>query len=339
MRLEHNVGPGGARNAGAASVTTELIAFVDADVLTPDDWLSPLLGHFADPRVGLVAPRVVGAGGTSWLARFETWRSPLDLGPAPARVRAGSRVSYVPAAALVVRSSVFRELGGFDTALRFGEDVDLVWRLDESGARCRYEPSAAVHHATRPSLTRWVRQRYEYGTSAAPLAGRHPGALAPVRISGWSALAWGVGALMSIPAGVVIGVGTTAALVPKLRPMEHPVAEAARLGGLGNLFAGRILASGVTRAWWPLSLVAALVSRRARRVVALCFVVPALADWAKDRPSIDPARALVLRVLDDLAYGAGVWSGAWRHRTTAPLRPDLTNWPPRPRPASRSTMA
>ena len=85
-----------------AAATTAFVAFVDADVDAPDDWLTPLLTHFADPRVALVAPRVRGAGGTSWLARFETWRSPLDLGPSPARIRSGSRVSYVPAAALVV---------------------------------------------------------------------------------------------------------------------------------------------------------------------------------------------------------------------------------------------
>jgi len=54
-----------------------------------------------------------------------------------------------------------------------------------------------------------------------------------------------------------------------------------------------------------------------------------LLDWRERRPPIDPARWLAVRVADDLAYGAGVWWGALRHRTLAPLWPDLSDWPGR----------
>jgi len=328
VRLDRNVGPGGARNNGAATAVSPLVAFVDADTSPRPGWLAPLLTHLADDRVGLVAPRIVApAQAHGRLARFEQWRSPLDLGPGPARIRAGSRVSYVPAAALLVRVEVFRAMGGFDAGLRFGEDVDLVWRIDEAGWGCRYEPISLVEHATRSDLRQWVRQRYEYGTSAAPLAERHPGALAPARVGGWSVLAWATAALVNVPAGIALGAGTSAALARKLRPMQHPYAEAFRLAGLGNLFAGRILASALLRAWWPFAVAAVLVSRRARRVVLAAALVPALVDWARDRPPIDPASATALRLLDDLAYGTGVWAGSIRRRTAAPLVPDLGNWP------------
>ncbi|MBA3606291.1 MAG: hypothetical protein H0W46_10055, partial [Acidimicrobiia bacterium] len=33
------------------------------------------------------------------------------------------------------------------------------------------------------------------------------------------------------------------------------------------------------------------------------------------------------RLLDDLAYGLGVWRGALAMRDVAALRPDLTPWP------------
>ena len=328
LRLSDNVGPGGARNRGALVSATPIIVFLDADTLPEPGWLLPLLAHFADARVGLVAPRIVAQGGAGGaLARFERWRSPLDLGSEPARIRSGSRVSYVPAAAIAVRASAFTALGGFDASLRFGEDVDLVWRLDEAGWGCRYEPGARVAHETRRDLTGWLRQRYEYGTSAAPLAERHPGALAPVRVSGWSAAAWMLGAAVSAPAGLALGLGSSLALARKLRPMGHPVREALRLAGLGNLFAGRILASALTRAWWPLALVAALVSRRARRVLALAAIVPAALELRADPPPLDPLRAFGLRVLDDAAYGAGVWAGAIRRRDAAALLPDFGNWP------------
>jgi mycofactocin system glycosyltransferase len=327
MRLDANVGPGGARNAGLAEVTTPFVAFVDADVEVDERELTGLLAWFDDPRVALVAPRITAAGGASARARFEAARSPLDLGPQPARVQATTRVSYVPAAALVCRTDALRSIGGFHTALRWGEDVDLVWRLREAGWRCRYEPSVVARHRTRRSMRAWLAQRFRYGTSAAPLAERHRGALAPVRMSGWSAATWAP-VLVGHPAvGLTVGIGTTIALVRKLRSI--PATECLRLAGLGNLYAGRLLAGTLTRAWWPLALGAALVSRRARRVVAAAALVPILLDFRRERPTLDPVRYAALHLLDDVAYGAGVWAGAWRDRTVDPLLPSFESWPPR----------
>jgi mycofactocin glycosyltransferase len=36
-----------------------------------------------------------------------------------------------------------------------------------------------------------------------------------------------------------------------------------------------------------------------------------------------------VRVLDDVAYGAGVWRGVLRERTIAPLLPRFSSWPGR----------
>jgi mycofactocin glycosyltransferase len=151
-------GPAAARNAAIAHVRTELIAFLDSDCVAPADWVRELAGHFEDPRVAAVAPRVGDPA--------------LDMGPRPADVAPGARVAYVPSAALIVRRAA---LGGFDEALRYGEDVDLVWRLHDRGWRIRYDPRVTVEHERGAMLSR----RFRYGTSAAPLAKRHPGRLAP----------------------------------------------------------------------------------------------------------------------------------------------------------------
>ena len=67
-------------------------------------WLDALLPHFADPAVGAVAPRIVpDEPGSTWLARYEGASSTLDMGARASIVRPGSRVPYVPGAALVVR--------------------------------------------------------------------------------------------------------------------------------------------------------------------------------------------------------------------------------------------
>ncbi|HEY5877010.1 MAG TPA: mycofactocin biosynthesis glycosyltransferase MftF [Ilumatobacteraceae bacterium] len=323
VRLERNHGPGAARQAGVALATTPYVAFLDTDTLPSSAWLDALLPHFTDERVGLVAPRIRSTPGRGLLARYERWRSPLDLGPAPARVRSGTRISYVPAAAVVVRIAALTAVGGFDATLRFGEDVDLVWRLDAAGWRVRYEPASTVLHDPRPSFGEWARQRFNYGSSAAPLADRHPGALAPARMNRWSAAAWGVG-VVAPPAGVAIAAATTAMLARKLATLQHPWRIAGRLAGLGHLFAGRILAAALVRAWFPFAVIAALMSRRARLITGVAVVAPPLVAWIRDRPEIDPVRAIGLHIADDLAYGAGLWRGMARARSLAAIRPVLT---------------
>jgi len=220
VRHAVNLGPAAARSTGLALVRTALVAFLDDDTEPSPGWLPPLLGHFADRRVALVAPRVRARPGPGRLARYEQARSPLDLGPAPGRVRARTRIAYVPAAALVARTEALRGVGGFDTELRVGEDVDLVWRLDEAGHRLRYEPGAEVCHEVRTGLGAWLAQRYAYGTSAAPLAARHHEAVAPLGVSGWSALAWGLAAA-GWPAGGIAVTATTTGLLARLNRADR----------------------------------------------------------------------------------------------------------------------
>ena len=116
-------------------------------------------------------------------------------------------------------------------------------------------------------------------------------------MSGWSGGAWGLLAAGRPLAALGVAGATTVALVPKLRGV--PPAESLRLAGLGHVFAGRTLAAAARRAWWPLLVAGALVSRRARVVAALA-ALPALLDGG------------VPRLVDDLAYGAGRVEGRAR---------------------------
>ena len=319
-------GPAAARNAGLAVVDTPLVAFVDSDVRLGSGWAAALLPHFNDPTVAAVAPRVAGdgVGRSDWLARYEVARSPLDLGCHPGYVRPGNRVSYLPAAALMVRTAVAQGCGGFDEALQVGEDVDFVWRLSAAGWRVRYEPANAVHHEARPDIIEFLARRVDYGTSAACLHLRHPGRVAPIGVSPWSAAVWGA-ALAGWPrlAGLLGGL-TVARLARKLRGR---VGEAGRvaweIAGTGHLGAARILSSALARTWLPFALVAMMLGRRSRRAMAVFLVVPPLVDWLERRPPLDPARYALLHLADDGAYCSGVWLGCWRQRTVGPLLPRL----------------
>ncbi|WP_308257607.1 mycofactocin biosynthesis glycosyltransferase MftF [Pseudonocardia lacus] len=328
LRHGRSRGPAAARNTGLAAATSPLVAFLDSDVVPEPGWLDPLLAAFADPAVGLAAPRIVAlAPVRGWLGRYEALRSSLDLGPDPALVVPRSRVAYVPSAAMVVRRDAAG--AGFDEGMHVAEDVDLVLRLHTAGWRLRYEPSSRVahDHRTRPAQW-WLRKAY-YGTGAAPLALRHHGAVPPMVLSPSGAAIAGLVVLArpwSLLAAAVVGAGATERLARRLERLGSPRRTAARLVGSGALGTVAQTADAVTRHYWPVSVVAALLSRRVRRRVLAIAVVEGVVDWWRHRDpqrraELDPVRFVLARRLDDLGYGAGLWWGAWRHRTVQPLRP------------------
>ncbi|MCH1865841.1 mycofactocin biosynthesis glycosyltransferase MftF [Nocardioides sp. CFH 31398] len=331
LRHRENRGPAVARNTGLAGVRTPAVCFCDADVRPEGDlWLRRLLAHLDDPRVGLAAPRITAApaarpGREGWVAGYERARSSLDLGDLPAGVRPGSAVSYLPSACLVARTAAVRD--GFDADLRVAEDVDLVWRAVADGWRARYDPAVEVAHRHRTATGAWLRRKAYYGTGAAMLAARHGDAVAPAVVAPWS-VALTVAVLAQrrwspLAAAAVLAV-TTHRVAAKVPAADSPHLVAARLVGSGVRATAHQTAGSITRHHWPLALAACAVSRRARRVVVLAAVAEALADHRRTRAALDPLRYAAAHRLDDLAYGAGVWLGAWRARSPRALLPRWT---------------
>jgi hypothetical protein len=120
-------------------------------------------------------------------------------------VRPGSRVPYVPTAALVVRRAALPS-PPFDPDLRYGEDVDLVWRLHDRGWSVRYDPRTVVRHAEPDRWRAWLARRHHHGTSAAPLADRHGDRLTPLVLPALPTLAW-AGLLSRRPGAAAAAVG------------------------------------------------------------------------------------------------------------------------------------
>ena len=100
------------------------------------------------------------------------------------------------------------------------------------------------------------------------------------------------------------------------------------LRGIGA--AARQLAAAICRHYWPLALLAALISERCRQAVLIAAVLDGVLDWfTRNRAADGDGRPigllayLVLKRLDDLAYGAGLWAGVVRERTLRPLKPQI----------------
>ncbi|VXA95384.1 mycofactocin biosynthesis glycosyltransferase MftF [Nocardioides sp. AX2bis] len=336
LRHAVNRGPAAARNTGLAAVTTPLVAFVDSDVVPDPGWLGTLRRHLDDPLVAVAAPRVLALAGAPsagrlarWVAAYETDRSSLDLGARAAQVRPRAPVSYVPSACWLARVGALG--GGFAEELRSGEDVDLVWRLVAGGWRVRYEPAARVRHDHRAGPAAWLRRKAFYGGSAADLARRHGDAVAPVVLTPWAAvtaLALLAQRRWSLPvAGAAWG--TAIVVLARRLPGERPTADAAVLAtrGLGAVLTQ--IAASLTRHHWPLAVLAATRSRRARRAVLVAALGEGLWDHHRVGATQPRAAYVVAHRLDDLAYGAGVWVGVARARSPRALLPVLLRRPSR----------
>jgi mycofactocin system glycosyltransferase len=354
-----NGGPAAARNTGLAAVHTEFVALLDSDCVPPTGWIDELVGHFADPMVAAVAPRVLATAQSTLAGRYGAVRGSLDMGGQPAIVRAGTLVSYVPTAALLVRRSalpaVVESAGSnptaaiFDEALRYGEDVDLVWRLIEAGWVIRYDPSVEMGHHEPDCWRTLLARRFHYGTSAAPLAARHPGALAPLALLPWPAAS--VTAALSGHLRLAVG-GVVAHWLnireplrrAGLPPREVRAAAVATtrqtwlgVARYGTQFAMPVLVLAMLPARRPLREHATgakppshgAAARRLRRLRFSSAALPAAAlllsgpaiSWHARRPQLNPIAFTLAHVADDVAYGAGVWVGSLRARSAAALKP------------------
>lgn len=320
VRLDQNVGPAAARDAGLRFVTTRLVAFVDSDVTIAAGDAAALAGHFVDPALAAVAPRVLTTSAGRWFQRYEAVCGSLDLGAATATVRARSAVTYVPSACLVARTDLLGS--GFDVRLRSGEDVDLVWRLQADGHRVRHAADVVVEHAPRTTVLAWLGRKVFYGTSAADLSPRHPGRVAPAVLSPAVATA-AVGVLLQRRWSVALASLAVARFVREtdpsdadLSPRERAQVVVSSAGVMTAQVAGLTL-----RHWWPASAAFCVVSSRARRAVAVIAVAEGLMMHRRAQTDLDPMRFTVARRLDDLAYGSGVWWGAARRRSVSCLLP------------------
>lgn len=309
-----NRGPAAARNTGwhASSTSTDFVCFIDSDAIVDSENIRRLAAHFADPDVVAAAPRIVAFStntASTATQRYENRHSPLDIGDRAAHVAALTRVAYVPSTCLIVTKAALAQTQGFDESMRFGEDVDLVWRLGQIGS-VRYDPEATVQHEHPATLAALVKRRIGYGSSAAALTKRHPKNVAPANCSAYTAAAWAAIAT-GHPIVAAATMAATAAQLPK-KLTDVPKNDAIKLAMTGHLKAWQMFTSATRRAWLPLILVAAIRSKHARRWLLLSLI------------TVKP-----LKAIDDVAYCVGVYKGCWQEKSLAAIVPKFSQWPPR----------
>ena len=165
-----NDGLSAARNVGLDAASGDVVAYVDADVRVDPLWLMHLVQPF-------VTSTAVAAGGPNVAPPDDGFFSQcVARAPgAPSHVMFDDRqAEHIPGCNFAARREALLAIGGFDRIfLRAGDDVDVCWRLQDSGGWIAFAPSALVWHHHRPRLVAYWRQQVGYGEGEAWLRLRH----------------------------------------------------------------------------------------------------------------------------------------------------------------------
>ncbi|SFX26701.1 MULTISPECIES: glycosyltransferase [unclassified Pseudomonas] len=176
---------GALRNRGAALASGQWLAFIDADIEMPADWLTLMLeleGQGDVLGLDLDTPRQAPWFAEAWQRRSQRADSrPLH------------RVQWLPSANLLMRRSWFDRVGGFDETLRTGEDKDFSLRLRQAGARLLLvNDSLALHWGYEGSWREWMSKELWRQGSHLQLLRSHGPSLRLLRFPALSIGAWGL---------------------------------------------------------------------------------------------------------------------------------------------------
>jgi glycosyltransferase involved in cell wall biosynthesis len=142
VRPGRNLGFAGGANVGAVAASGELLLFLNPYFALLPGSIDALATEFSDPLAGAVGPPIAVAASdtTEYGCTLDPIGSPVGLSKPAAPL-------YVAGCALMTRTRLFHDLGGFDERFfMFVEDADYCWRVLLRGYDVRVTTQTPVRH-------------------------------------------------------------------------------------------------------------------------------------------------------------------------------------------------
>ncbi len=162
IELERNYGFTGGYNRALAQIEADYFVLINSDIEVPKDWLKPLVEWMdSHPSCGACGPKLLsyhmrnsfeyaGAAG----GRMDRYGYPFCRGRILQKVERDqgqydepANVLWCSGACLMVRASLWKELGGLDERFfAHMEEIDLCWRMQLRGWKVTLVPQSFVYH-------------------------------------------------------------------------------------------------------------------------------------------------------------------------------------------------
>lgn len=123
-----------AREAGRVAATGEIIAQLDADCITPSNWISKALPYFSNPNTVAVAGIYDYYDG-NWFHRYGMLSLQMTLmGPVNQLIQRFKKRAVFVGGNIFIRANALRKAGGYNKVQTFyGDEVDTATRITPYG--------------------------------------------------------------------------------------------------------------------------------------------------------------------------------------------------------------
>jgi GT2 family glycosyltransferase len=162
IRFEENYGFTGGYNRALSEIEADCFLLLNSDVEVTKGWLDPLMRAMSiNPEIGICMPKIRSAYSTHTFEYAGASGGFIDFFGYPfcrGRILSGierdegqydqsMEIFWASGAAMLIRSKLFRELGGFDDRFfAHMEEIDLCWRAKQNGWQVWVFPESVVYH-------------------------------------------------------------------------------------------------------------------------------------------------------------------------------------------------
>lgn len=168
IKNDLNLGFAGGYNEALKSVDADLFALVNSDIEVTENWLKPIITTFEnEPKTAIIQPKILdykrkeyfeyagAAGGFIDKYGYPYCRGRIfeTLEKDNGQYEDTSEIFWASGACFFIRSSVYKELKGFDADFfAHQEEIDLCWRTINKGYTIMYNSASVVYHVGGATL-------------------------------------------------------------------------------------------------------------------------------------------------------------------------------------------